>query len=251
MTTFVVMLDPPRAGLVLRGIADAAPLSASEAASLYRAMAADVLKTAERSRGDLLINFRDEATLPDGTAAADADAAVRELAAEALDDPDAARFEVQVGSTPAARAGNTATHLLEREEVDSVVFLDPRAPTVERTDLDGASMSLRRSETVIGAGTGGRVYYHGMSRPIDFDGAYDVPEVGSIVDRARAADHEIDFAPTHPVVTSPEDLATLQSLVEARLAAGAPVPEATVAVLADLDLQVGVEDGRRVLVQSG
>jgi hypothetical protein len=95
----------------------------------------------------MLVNYRDEETLSDehdpgdGT---DASAAVRSLAADALSDPDAERYEVQVGFTRAGRAGNTATHLLEAEGPDSMSILDPRTPTVPRTDLDGAAMSWWR-----------------------------------------------------------------------------------------------------------
>lgn len=247
MVTHAVLVDPPRPGLVLSDLVATTPLSDVEAADLYAAMAKDVLRAAERSGGELLVNYRDGGTLPGEYADADstAEAEVRSLATRALSEPGDARFEVQVGSTPAARAGNTATHLLEREDADSVSILDPRAPTIERTDLDGAAMSLRRAETVLGPAPGGRLHYHGMTEPIDFDGAYDPPELATAARRAVEAGHGVAFAPMHPVVTTGADLATLLSTIEARVVADRPVPEATMETLYDLDLRVRVEGGRR------
>lgn len=250
MAISAVLVDPPRPGLVLPNLVATAPLSDREAATLYAAMAKDVLSAVERSGAELLVNYRDEETLSDehthndGT---DAETAVRSLAADALSDPDAARYEVQVGSTPASRAGNTATHLLEEEGADSVSILDPRAPTVVRTDLDGAAMSLRTSETVIGPATGGQVYYHGMTEPIDFDGAYDPPAVSSITRRAADAGHDVAFVSMQPLVETAADLATLLVVIEARVAAGSPVPEATTEALYDLDLRASVEAGARTV----
>jgi hypothetical protein len=252
MTIHAVLVEPPRPGLVLPDFPATTPLSASEAAELYAAMATDVLEAVERSGGEVLVNYRSEETIPDeyadgggSDAEPDAEAAVRSLAKEALSDPDAARFEVQVGSTPAARAGNTVTHLLEEENADSVSILDPRAPTVARTDLDGAAMSLRRVETVLGPAPGGQLYYHGMTDPVDFTGIYDPPELSTVARRAVDAGHEIDFAGMHPVVTTGADLATLLVVLEARVAAGSPVPEATTEALFDLDLRASADGSRR------
>lgn len=243
MAITAVLLEPPRPGLVLPELVATTPLSENEAATLYGAMAKDVLRTVERSGGELLLNYRDEETLPDEHVSGDTDAetAVRSLAADALSDPDAPRYEVQVGSTRARRAGNTATHLLETESADSVSILDPRAPTVARTDLDGAAMSLRTSETVIGPTTGGRAFYHGMTDPIDFDGAYDPPAVSTITRRAVEAGHDASFMSMHPLVETATDLATLLAVVEARVTAGNPAPEATTEALYDLDLRVNAE----------
>ncbi|MFB6296056.1 MAG: hypothetical protein ABEH66_04350 [Halobacteriales archaeon] len=246
MTTHAVLVDPPRAGFVLPELTAGSPLSGEEAADLYAAMVADVLRTVERSDGDLLVNYRAEEDVPEEyPGEGDAEAEVRELAAEALTDPGAARFEVQVGSSVEARAGNAATHLLSEEDVGLVAVVDPRAPTLRRTDLDKATMSLRRVETVLGPGTGGRLYYHGMTEPIDFEGAYGPPELSAVAGRAAEEGHEVTFAPMHPVVVTEADLATLLVVIEARVAAGKPVPRATVEALFDLDLRVSVEDGRR------
>jgi glycosyltransferase A (GT-A) superfamily protein (DUF2064 family) len=250
MAITAVLVDPPRPGLVLPDLVATAPLSEREAATLYAAMVKDALSVVERSGAELLVNYRDEETLPDehdsdnGT---DAETAVRSLAADVLSDPDAARYEVQVGSTRARRAGNTATHLLETEGADSVSILDHRAPTVARTDLDGAAMSLRTSETVIGPTTGGRAYYHGMTELIDFDGAYDPPAVSTITRRAVEAGHDASFIDMHPLVGTAADLATLLVVIEARVTAGNPVPEATTEALYDLDLRVNAEGRSRTV----
>ena len=152
---------------------------------------------------------------------------------------------MQVGSTEAARAGNTATHLLETEGADSVSLLDPRAPTVARTDLDGAAMSLRSNETVLGPATGGRLYYHGMTDPIDFRDLYDPPELPTVARRAVDEGHGVGFVAMHPVVVTGSDLATLLTVIEARVAADARIPEATMEALYDLDLRVGARGSER------
>jgi len=249
MAIHAVLLDPPRPGFVLSRLAATAPVSEREAADLYAAMATDVLRAAERSGGEVLVNYRGAETIPDAETDGDTDAeaAVRALANDALSDPETARFEVQVGSTRAARVGNTVTHLIEEEGADSVSVIDPRAPTVARTHLDGAAMSLRRSETVLGPAPGGRVYYHGMTDPIDFDGIYEPPELSTIARRAADAGHGVSFAGMHPVVATEEDLVTLLVVLEARAAAGRPVPETTLETLYDLNLRVDVTGGQRTI----
>jgi hypothetical protein len=62
----------------------------------------------------------------------------------------AVRFERKVGSSRSARVGNTVTHLLEEENAQSVGVLEPTVPLVNRTEIDGAAMSLRRHELVHG-----------------------------------------------------------------------------------------------------
>lgn len=249
MAINAVLVDPPRPGLVLSDLAATTPLSEDDAVTLYAAMVRDVLRSAERSGAELLVNYRAEKTLPERHVSdADTEAEVRALAVDALSDPDAARYEPQVGSTHAARVGNTATHLLETEGADSVSILDPRAPTVARTDLDGAAMSLRSNETVLGIAPAGRVYYHGMTAPIDFEGAYDPPAVSTITRRAVEAGHDVSFVNMHPVVATKADLATLLVMIESQVAANAPVPEATTEALYDLDLRVDTT-GRRQTIE--
>ncbi len=249
MAINAVLVDPPRPGLVLSDLVATTPLSEKEAATLYAATAKDVLSAVEGSGAELLVNYRDGETLSDehGSDGTDAEGEVRALAADGLSDPDAARYEPQVGSTHAARAGNTATHLLDQEDANSVSIVDPRAPTVARTDLDGAAMSLRSHETVLGPAAGGRVYYHGMTAPIDFEGAYDPPEMATVTQRAVEAGHDVSFVDMHPVVTTEADLATLLIMIETAVAAEAPVPQATTEALYELDLRVDPTGGRRTV----
>lgn len=245
MTLHCLLVRPPRPGLVLPGLVDG-PLTADEAATLYEAAIADAMVAAERSGGELLVNYPAEDQLPaahrtDTTA----EAALREVAATALADPDAARFEVQVGSSFAARAGNAATHLLDEEGEASVAVMDGTAPTMGRTALDGAAMKLRRTPVVVSPGTGGRVAYLGLAEPIDFGGAYEPPEVEDLVARGVRAGHDVAFTAHHPVIADEAGVAALVTEVRARREAGGIVPEATAAAVDELGLRVEDDGGRR------
>jgi glycosyltransferase A (GT-A) superfamily protein (DUF2064 family) len=228
MTTVAVLCDPPREG-VLSTLADSSPLTPAECADLYAAMLADVCRSVEHSGGDLLVNYRDED---------DAEAELRGVVRDALDDPDAARFEVQVGETFAGRAGNTASHLLEGEGVTSVAVVEPTAPFLGRSEVDNAAMKLRSNEVVLGPSTRGRVYYAGFTEPVDFEDAYAPPAVETLTDRGLDAGHDVDFLPVLPVVETGDDLAEALALIRARQRAGRIVPSETAAVLDDVGLVV-------------
>ena len=247
MPTAAVLCDPPREGVVLADLAATTPLSAAEVADLYAAMCADVLRAVEASASDLLVNYRPDEALPDGTdepnEPEDAESAVRALADAALDDPGAARYEVQVGSTFAARMGNTVTHLLDTEEARSVAVVEPTAPFLARGDLDGMAMKLRRSDVVLGPTSGGRVHYAGFASPVDFEDADTPPAIGTLTDRAHDAGHDVDFGPMAPVVETREDLVGALSLLRARRRAGREVPTRTAACLDDLGLEPVADDG--------
>lgn len=250
MTTVVVLCDPPRDGLVLPDLPETSPLSSAEASDLYAAMLKDVCRAIEASGGELLVNYRPENALPehehehehehdDQTAEAEIRAVVRGI----LDDPDAARFERQVGETFAGRAGNTATHLLEREDVGSVAIVTPSAPFLSRQRIDTAAMKLRRSSVILGPSTDGRVYYAGFTEPIDYADAYAAPAVETLTDRAADAGHEVDFLPMSPLIESGSDLADALSLLRARQRAGRIVPEHTSAFLDEHSLVIADDDG--------
>lgn len=258
MTLHCLVVDPPRPGLALPGLVDG-PLDADGAAELYAASIADAMAASAGSGGELLVNYPAAEQLPaehrsDGSPEAE----LRALAEEALADVGDVRFEVQVGSSFAARAGNAVTHLLDEEDEDSVAVLRGTAPTLARTALDGAAMKLRRHGAVVGPGTGGRVAYLGLSEPFDFEGTYGPPtgedgsgresEVEVLVDRAVDADREVAFLPVHPVIEDEAGLATLVAEVRARLRAGRNVPSKTAEAVVELGLRV-VEDGgvRRVV----
>lgn len=252
MTVHAVLADPPRPGLVLPELVETAPLDEEEAAQLYAAMLQDTLLAMRESGGELLVNYPPEDALPEkvrngSTPRAD----LEQLVDDALGSVDDVRFEVQVGSTFDGRAGNTATHLLREEDVESVALLDPRAPTVTRVVLDEAAMKLRRSEAVIGPGAGGRAFYLGLSELIDFDGAYTPPEVVTITERCVDGGCQVDFLPMHPIVETGTDLVSLVSIIEARRQAERIVPRFTMDAVDHLGLAINVEDDGREVVRTG
>ena len=244
MTVVAVLADPPRPGLALPTLADTSPLSEAEAAALAAAMLKDTLRAVEASGGELLVNYRPDNLLPDAHVdpGVSAEAELRSVAEDALRDPEAARFEIQVGSTPSARAGNTATHLLEQEAVQSVAIVRGDAPLLRRSTVDSAAMKLRTNEVVLGPSTDGRVYYAGFTAPIDFEGAFTTPELETLVDRANDAGVDTEFVGMLPTVRTGADLATLVSSIRARWQAGRVVPEHTAEFVVETGLTV-VGDG--------
>ncbi|MEF8840932.1 MAG: hypothetical protein V5A62_04810 [Haloarculaceae archaeon] len=257
MTTVAVLADPPRPGLVHERLVEATPLTAAEAADLYAAGFRDVCRAAATSGGDLLVNYRADEDLPDGTGgredganAGDSDSEAELRAAlEPVRELDAGdvRFEVQVGGTFAGRAGNTATHLLKNEGVTSVAIATPSAVLLTRQRIDEAAMKLRRREVVLGPAPGGRVYYAGLRETVDFEDAYAPPALETLTGRAVDAGLDVDYVATAPVLETAADLAELVTLVRARRAAGRNLPAHTAEVLASLDLRVRADgDGLRV-----
>ncbi|NKE36229.1 hypothetical protein GWG54_10445 [Natronococcus sp. JC468] len=238
----VVPVDPPREGLVLSSLADRTVLTEAEVRELYEASVVDVVRAVAASGGDLLVNYRDEDTLPDSIAA-DPEAEARELATAALGDLEDVRFERQVGSTRSARIGNTVTHLLEREEATSVGVLEPTAPLVVRTEIDGAAMSLRRHDVVLGPSSGGRTYFAGFSEPIDFADAHAVPELTTLAERADADGLDVGFAPAVPTIAIESGLCATIAGGRARAVADRSQGATTTAIADDLGLRVG-EGGR-------
>lgn len=239
VTVHVVPLDEPRPGAALSRLAATAPVSEAEAADLYAAMATDVIGAVGASGGDLVVTHPETDDGPDGS--------ITGIVEAALADPSTARFEPQVGSGVEAHVGSALEHLLEVEGAGTAAVVDPRAPTLARTHLDRAAMKLRRSGTVVGLSTRGRIAYLGLERPIEFDGALGPPEVESVVDRCLAAGLGVDFLEVHPVIETADDLLSLVPLVRARVAADRIVPRATAGVVADLGLGVVERDGERVL----
>jgi len=253
MTVVAVTVDPPREGLVLPELADTSPLTEREATTLYEAMAADAFRAAVDSGGDLLVNYRPDDEIPAEHVpeGADAEREVRALAEDVLDEAELeeARVEVQVGSSKHARVGNTVTHLLENEEVASVSVLEPDAPLVARKDVDSGAMKLRRNPVVVGPSRGGGLYFAGFREPIDFEGAWDVPEVESVTARAVDAGYDVSFLDERTRVRTGDDLVSLVAELRARRAAGRFVPAYTAARVEELGLHVVGEDGERVLAR--
>ena len=244
MTVVAVLADPPRPGLTLSQLADTTPLSETEAAELAAAMLKDTLRAVEASGGELLVNYRPDDLLSAANVdpAVSAESELRSVAEDALNDPEAARFEVQVGSTPSARAGNTVTHLLEQEGVQSAAVVRGDAPLLRRSTIDSAAMKLRTNEVVLGPSTDGRVCYAGFTAPIDFEGAFATPEMETLVDRANDAGVDTEFIGMFPTVRTGADLATLVSSIRARWQAGRVVPEHTAAFVVETGLTV-VDNG--------
>ncbi|WP_306057784.1 hypothetical protein [Natronococcus wangiae] len=238
----VVPVDPPREGLVLPSLVERTSLTEREAVALYEAAAVDVLRTVAASGGDLLVNHRDAETLPDSAADGDPEGEVRDLAAAALEDLEDVRFERQVGSTRAARVGNTVTHLLEREDAGNVGVLEPTAPLVERTEIDGAAMSLRRHDVVLGPSSAGRTYFAGFAEPIDFTDAYAVPELAALAERSDEDGLDVGFAPMLPSVATESGLCATIAGIRARAVGNRPGAPATAAVVDELGIGVSADE---------
>ncbi|MFB6136704.1 MAG: DUF2064 domain-containing protein [Halobacteriaceae archaeon] len=236
MTVVVVVLEPLSADPLPR-LVETAPLDGAEARVLYRSMVKDTLHAVATSQGDLLVNYPS----PERTEG-DPEEAARELAAEVESVTDA-RFEVQVGSSFAARVGNAVTHLLDREGANTAAAVPGTAPLLERTVVDSAAMRLRRRGVVLGPDDRGGVYYAGFAEPIQFSEAYAPPAVESLARRAADAGHDVGFLRQLTTVATGRDLAAVIANVRAREAAGRPVPEHTAATVAALDLYVEYEDG--------
>lgn len=255
MTVVAVLADPPREGLVLSDLPGATPLSPAEAADLYGTALGDVVRAVAASGGDPLVNYRPPDLLPeeyrDGP---DPEGELRTVVEDALSgvpdaDPGEVRYEVQVGSTPAARVGNTVTHLLREEEATSAAVCWPSAPLLGRKDVDSAAMKLRRSPVVLGPATGGRVYYAGFTDPVDFEAALTPPAVETLAARGTDAGHDVDFLSTLPRIDTPGGLVSTVALVRARRRADRWVPAATADLVADLGLAVREEGGEAVVVR--
>lgn len=253
MTVVAVTVDPPREGLVLPALAEESPLSEREAATLYEAMAADAFRAVVESGGDLIVNYRSDDQLPDEFVSNDSDAEqeVLTLLADVLTDEEheEVRVEVQVGSSKHARVGNTITHLLESEGANSAAVLEPDAPLVGRKHVDSAAMKLRRNPIVVGPSADGRIYFAGFKRPIDFEGAWDVPEVQSVTERALDAGYDVDFLPEQTRVRTESGLVSLVVALRARGTADRIVPAYTAAYVDELGLRVVERDGERVVVR--
>ncbi|AFK20479.1 DUF2064 domain-containing protein [Haloferax mediterranei ATCC 33500] len=250
MTVIAVLAEPPRPGLVLSDLAETSPLSEDEAAALYAAMLKDICTAVERSGGDLLVNYRPDDQLPEEFVAEhSAEAEIRSVVADALGGTGDVRFEPQVGSTFAARAGNTVSHLLNEEEVHSVAVARPVVPLLGRTHIDSAAMKLRSTPVVLGPSTEGRVYFSGFREPIDFTDAYETPEIETLAECADDADRNLDYIPMLPVLETGADLATVVPMLRSRVEAERVVPEHTTTFVFDHGLRVEETDGVLELVR--
>jgi hypothetical protein len=237
MTTVAVLADPPVEGFVFPELGNGL-LDESEKTALYTAMLTDVCRAVEASGAELLVNYRPAEQVPDGV---DPESAVREPLEAALDAPGQARYEVQVGSSLSARVGNTVTHLLEQEGVNTAAAVEPTAGLLTRQLIDSAAMKLRSSGVVLGPSTSGRVYYAGFAEPVDFEAGYATPAVKTLTDRAMDADLGVDFLSTAPVLQTPADLRTVVPLLRARHQAERVVPPRTTTLITEFALQLSAD----------
>ena len=238
MTTVAVLADPPRPGIAFPSLVEQTPLSSSEAAELYGALLKDTVLAAERSGGELLVNYRSADAL-----GIDADPA-GELGTVLADvvDPDSVRFEVQVGESFSGRVGNTATHLLEIEGVGSVGIARPEAALLARTDIDSAAMKLRSSPVVLSPAPGGRVGYAAFAEPIDFADSYAPPTVETLTDSALDAGLEVGFTERKPFLGTATDLADIVVSVRTRQRVGAIVPPYLAAWVEGCGLEITADE---------
>jgi len=232
MTVVALLAEPPRPGHALPSLVDAGVCTAEAAATLYEAMVQDAVVTIARSGGDLLVNHPPAADFDD--ADIDPEAELRAVIEPVLDDPDVARFEVQVGSSESARVGNTITHLLKSEGVDTAAILRPEAPLAGRTAIDAAAMKLRSDPVVLGPAPGGRVYYAGFAEPIDFEDAFASPTVQTLTDRAVDAGLGVNFEAMQPLLKDAGDVEDFLPMLRARMRADGLVPEATASAVSEI-----------------
>jgi len=250
MTVIAVLAEPPREGLVLPRLTETSPLSEAQVAELYEAMLRDTFLAVARSGGDLLVNYRSNDDLPaEYQTEIDPVAELRSIAADTLDDISNVRFEPQVGSTVSARAGNTLTHLLENEAVNSAAVVFGTAPLMTRLIVDSAAMKLRTNEVVIGPATEGKAYYAGFTKPVDFSECFEGIELQGLTNRATDADLDTEFLQMSPRVETGRDLLSLLPLLRSRFTAERIVPEYTASFVHEQGLDtVDHEDGPELVI---
>ncbi len=246
MTIVAVMADPPVPGIAFSNLRETVG-GADAAARLYRAALADVCRTVQSTGADLLVNHGPSDRYEDVDDPAES---IQESLDDLLESPDSVRYEVQVGDTWAGRVGNTVTYLLETEDRDSVVVLTPGAAFISREELGAAGMKLRSTELVLGPDPAGGVYLAGFTEPIDFDGAYDPPALETLTERGLAAELDVDFLRTLPVVQTAEQLGPALVQMRARRRAGRKIPPGFAAIVEELDLGVTDDDGTLAITRS-
>jgi glycosyltransferase A (GT-A) superfamily protein (DUF2064 family) len=249
MTVIAVLAKPPREGLVLPELAETTPLSEAAVAELYEAMLRDTFLAVDRSGADLLVNYLSTDDLPEEHRTdIDPVAELRSIAADTVDDVSTVRFEPQVGSTVSARAGNTLTHLLETEEVNSAAVVFGTAPLMTRLIVDSAAMKLRTNEVVVGPATEGRAYYAGFTETVDFEDSFAGIELQRLTNRATDADLDTEFLQMSPRVETERDLLSLLPLLRSRFTAERIVPEYTASFVHERGLDVAASDDGPELV---
>ena len=241
MTVAVALVDPPREGHALQTVVEQTPLTQAGGVTLYEAMLADFFEVITETNADVLVNYPTADQFSDTDV--DPEREIRDVAARVLDEATLReiRFEVQVGSSPSAHIGNAITHLLRDEDESSALYVDHRVPLLDRSIVDQAAITLRRSDTVIGPAADGNVFLAGFTDLVDFtDVLEDVP-LETIVERSNDAGSPVDFVRRRDVVTDARTLGTIVSLLRARRNAETRVPSHTMRAIDELGLRL--EDG--------
>ncbi len=229
MTTIAVLAEPPVEECVPTVLPDSEPAAQ---VALYRAMVADVCDAIQHGEGNLLVNYRQPDAVPDGV---DPEQLLRELLDEELSEPEAVRYEPQVGESYSGRIGNTLTHLLDTEKKPTVAVTEPTAIFMRREHIGAAAMQLRSSDVVLGPAPGGRLYFAAFREPIDFKDAFAPPAVETVTERATSGGLDVSFLAMTPLLAETEDIETAVSYLRARKSAGRLVPQRTTACLEALD----------------
>lgn len=246
MTVHVVLADPPGVDPRLPGLIESTPLDATDTATLAEAMLQDVCRTIETSGGELVVGVRrgDRADAPAGESV---DGPIASVIEPALEDPGSAVVEPLAGKAPDELAATALERHFEDEAATSVAIVSARAPTIARTDLDGAAMKLRRSDAVVAPAPGDRFAYLGLSEPLGLAEQPLPPELTAVVDECVDAGHETDFLRMHPVVAHGADLVSLVAVVESRRTAGRWLPPFTTQAIDDLGLRLrGIAGDRSI-----
>jgi hypothetical protein len=238
MTTVSVLASPPDESSAVERLAGG-PLDRAAATRLYEAMFADVCRAIERSGADLVVAISTEED------ASRANGEFEDLLAENLTTPEAVEAVIRDGCDRTEAITGEVLRLHEAG-VTSAAIVEPTAPFLARTNVDGAAMKLRSSEVVLGPGPGGRVYFAGFGEPIDLRDHLGPPAIEGLAGLANA-DRAVDFIPMQPIVEDAKDLPSAVAYLRARVAAGRRVPERTASVVADLGLAVHERDGSLVL----
>jgi hypothetical protein len=252
VTVVVLIADAPVEGVACSDIVAETDLSPADGVELYQALLKDVFETLAESTVDVLVNYPAPDDLPPDVEPEMAPEVALKGLAGAVVDPDRLedfRFEVQVGSSFSAKAGNAITHLLRDEEQHSAAVLRPCVPRLVRSVVDEAAIKLRRNDVVLGPARDGRVYFAGFTELIDFTDVFETNAQETIAGRAGEKGLTVDFARERAMLESARDLRSVVMRLRAEMLAGNPVPEHLWTFVEDRGLSV--ENGELVIESAG
>lgn len=248
MTVVVLVADAPVEGVACGDLVAETPLTAADGVDLYRAILKDVFATLGESTVDVLVNYPGPDDLPaDAETSPSPEAALKGLAGSVVDPErlDDFRFEVQVGSSFSAKAGNAITHLLRDEDHHSASVLRPCVPRLVRSVVDEAAIKLRRNDVVLGPAPNGEVYFAGFTDLIDFTDAFETNPQETLAGRAGEKGLTVDFARERELLDSDASLRSIVVRLRAEMLAGNTVPQHLWSFVEDRGLSV--EDDQLVV----